>query len=264
VKQRKIVPGALCNLRDSRAGAGRGRAASRNNNNNKPAALPSFDNTVTEEPSLTTNDSVLVAYLISCAVGAAKFIIGALGIHYLQIATVVKDFFENRIAMAFFDWPVMAKATVNAPKHFHVLKTLGLVAGYLFFLACSSNCVAHAGQKASSVFNSYFVLCYILWLAFVPFAFLNLVLTPFLMQAVGGPLSGLTTSDIVSVVLVVLSVIIISGLVWFGRAIFARFTQIDKKIDDLGKKVDGFVGSMHQLDQEQDLPLQKNSTAQAG
>ena len=159
--------------------------------------------------------------------------------------------------MAIFDWPVMGKATVN------VLKTLGLVAGYLFFLACSSNCVAHAGQKASSVFNSYFILCYILWLAFVPFAFLNLVLTPFLLQAVVGPLSAVTTSDIVNAVLAVLSAIIIPALVWFVRALFARLdtnnaqinakidtnnTQTNAKIDDLGKKVDGFVGSMHQVE----------------
>ena len=92
MKQSKTVPGAVCNLRDSRVSSG--RVASRNNNN-KPAALPSFDNTATEEPSLTTKDSGLVAYLISCAVGAAKFIIGALGIHYLQIATVVKDFLRT-------------------------------------------------------------------------------------------------------------------------------------------------------------------------
>ena len=148
--------------------------------------------------------------------------------------------------MAIFDWPVMGKATVN------VLKTLGLVAGYLFFLACSSNCVAHAGQKASSVFNSYFILCYILWLAFVPFAFLNLVLTPFLLQAVVGPLSAVTTSDIVNAVLAVLSAIIIPALVWFVRALFARLdtnnTQTNAKIDDLSKKVDGFVGSMHQVE----------------
>ena len=148
--------------------------------------------------------------------------------------------------MAIFDWPVMGKATVN------VLKTLGLVAGYLFFLACSSNCVAHAGQKASSVFNSYFILCYMLWLAFVPFAFLNLVLTPFLMQAVVGPLSAVTTRDMVNTILVVLSAIIIPGLVWFVRALFARLdtnnTKTNAKIDDLGEKVDGFVGSMHQVE----------------
>lgn len=64
VKQSKVVPGAVCKLRDSRASSGRAASRNNSNNNNKPAALPSFDNTATEEPSLTTNDSGLLAYLI--------------------------------------------------------------------------------------------------------------------------------------------------------------------------------------------------------
>ncbi|KAL4540122.1 hypothetical protein Ndes2437B_g01546 [Nannochloris sp. 'desiccata'] len=141
-----------------------------------------------------------------------------------MIRAVVKDFFMNRITMATFDWPVMAKATPNAPKHFHAVKCLGSVVGFVLFLACT-NCVAHAGVQ----------------------------------KVAAGPLSGVTTSDIVNTILGLVSVIINRGLVWFGRALFGRMNKMDTKIDDnsnntntkidsLGQKVDGFIGSVHQVE----------------
>ena len=69
VKQSRIVPGAVCKVRDSRASSGR---AASSNDKKKPTALPSFDNTATAE-SARSGDSGLLSKLISSAVGAGKF-----------------------------------------------------------------------------------------------------------------------------------------------------------------------------------------------
>ena len=88
MKQRKIVSGAVCKLRDSRASSGRTASP---NKNKKLASLFSFGNTVTDEPSSTSEDGLL-SYLISCAVGAGKFtfavnvITGSVKIIILNIA----------------------------------------------------------------------------------------------------------------------------------------------------------------------------------
>ena len=77
VKQSKIVPGAVRKLRDSRASFGR---ATSFNNKKRPAALPSCDDKVTEEPSSTSEDHGLISKLISAAVGAIKFSFGVTGV----------------------------------------------------------------------------------------------------------------------------------------------------------------------------------------
>lgn len=71
-----MVHVAVCKLQqNSRASSGR---AAFPNNKNKPAALPSFQKTATDEPFRTIEDSGLLSSLISCAVSAGKFAAGKL------------------------------------------------------------------------------------------------------------------------------------------------------------------------------------------
>ena len=53
-----------------------------------------------------------------------------------------------------------------------------------------------------------------------------------------GPLSGLTTSDIIKIILSVEYVIIITLLVWSGRQLISK---IDRLTDETCTKIDGLI-----------------------
>jgi hypothetical protein len=71
-RQSRIIPGAVCNLRDSRAGA------ASPNNKKKRAPLSSFDNKATEEPSHPVQGSGILSKIVSAAVDSGKLVGGAL------------------------------------------------------------------------------------------------------------------------------------------------------------------------------------------
>ena len=130
------------------------------------------------------------------------------------------------------------KQPSSVPKHFPVFKILGLVGGSLFFLA-SCNCAAHAGQKASNMFNSYIILFCVACVCAIPLPYFSPY--PFLMQAaavVTGPLSGVTVSDILSTITTIVTVIVVPGLVWFGKAMFARMDKADANNTKTNAKMD--------------------------
>ena len=72
VKQIKLVPGAVCNLRDLKA------SAASPNNKKKRAPLSSFDNKATEEPSHPVQGSGILSKIVSAAVDSGKLVGGAL------------------------------------------------------------------------------------------------------------------------------------------------------------------------------------------